>query len=307
MVNHNKVKAIVSKIEGFLSPTIATSTVNIRTDFAPWFDVASAFNNLGMRVLPAVNADQTSNQQLVAATLYGRTLTSFQAAYILTECGMLADARTVVRAAAETVIVLCAVVKNLAVCDSLIDRHFWHHRKLRNAWLNDPQAVAEMTPQEVDAVKATIVDADTRRPQAKELKNDPVSIAVLAEKAGVIVLYNAVYRSTSGDAAHTLIDAMNRHVRADAQGNIQGLRFGPEVRDLPATLSDAMAVLGYALSAVIELFPLSKFGDDLAKCIASRKALGVPGEYRPDSRTAGATTRPARCSISSDPSSARSS
>ena len=280
----------MSKNEGFLSSTIATSTVNIRMDFAPWFDVAKSFNDLGMRILPAVNADQTSDQQLVAAALYGRTLTSFQAAYILTERGMLADARTIVRAAAETVIVLCAVVKDPAVCDSLIDRHFWHHRKLRNAWLNDPQAVAEMTPQEVDAVKATIADADTSRPQAKELKNDPVSIAALAERAGVIVLYNAVYRATSGDAAHTSIDALNRHVRADAHGNIQGLKFGPEVRDLPATLSDAMSVLGHALSAVIELFPLSKFGDDLAKCIASWKALGMPGEYRPGSSRAGAAT-----------------
>lgn len=307
MVNHNKVKAIVSQIEGFLSPTIATSTVNIRTDFAPWFDVASAFNNLGMCVLPAVNADQTSNQQLVASALYGRTLTSFQATYILTERGMLADARTVVRAAAETVIVLCAVVKNPTVCDSLIVRHFWHHRKLRNAWLNDPQVRSKMTPQEFDAVKAMIADADTSHPQAKEQSRDPVNIEELAKKADRMVLYNAVYRATSGDAAHTSIDALNRHVRADAQGNVQGLKFGPEVCDLPATLSDAISVLGYALDAVIELFQLSKFGDDLAKCVASRKALGVPGEYRPDSRTAGATTRPARCSISSDPSSARSS
>lgn len=290
MVNHNKVKAIVSQIEGFLSPTIATSTVNIRTDFAPWFDVASAFNNLGMRVLPAVNADQTSNQQLVAAALYGRTLTSFQATYILTERGMLADARTVVRAAAETVIVLCAVVKDPAVCDLLIDRHFWHHRKLRNAWLDDPQARAEMTPQEVDAVKAMNADADTSRPQAKELKRDPVKIVDLANDAGLVVLYNTVYRATSGDAAHTSIDALDRHIRADAQGNIQGLKFGPEVHDLPATLSDAMSVLGYALNAVTELFPLSMFGDDLAQCIASRKALGVPGEYSSGSRTAGATT-----------------
>ena len=88
---------------------------------------------------------------MVSAALYARTLTSFQAAYVLTERGMLADARTVVDAVAETAIV-CA----------------------------------------------------------------------------------------SGDAAHTSIGALNRHIRADAQGNILGLKFGPDVGDLPATLSDGI-------------------------------------------------------------------
>lgn len=271
----------MSQSEGFLSSALSTSIVKIRKDFAPWFDVAESFNNLGMRVLPAVKADQASNQQLVAAALYGRTLTSFQAAYVLTECGMLADARTVVRAAAETAIVLSVVVKDAAVCDLLIDRHFWHHRKLRNAWLNDPQAVAEMTPQEVDAVKTTIADADKSHPKVKQLTGDPVAIAALAQQAGVMALYNAVYRSASGDAAHTSIDAMNRHIREDTHGDIQGLKFGPDVSDLPDTLSDAMSVLGHALHAVLEFFPLQQFSDDLARCIASWKALGVPSEYKP--------------------------
>ena len=100
------------KTEGFLAPSLASSIANIKRDFAPWFGAAEAFVSLGMQVLPAVKADQTSYQQLVAAALYGRALTSFQAAYVLTERGMLADARTVVRAAAETAIILSAVVKD---------------------------------------------------------------------------------------------------------------------------------------------------------------------------------------------------
>lgn len=271
----------VSQNEGFLSPGLLSSVANIRADFAPWFDAATAFNTLGMRVLPDVKADKSGSQQLVAAALYGRVLTSFQAAFLLAERGLLADARTVVRGAAETVIVLAAVVKDEAVCDLLIDRHFWHHRKLRQAWLNDPQAVAQMTTQEVDAAKAVIADVDAEHPKAKTLKNDPVAIAALAQQAGFTALYNAVYRSASGDAAHTSIDALNRHVHADDQANITGLKFGPDVSDLPATLSDAISVLSHALHAVIEHFKPVQFGDELAQCIAAWKALGVPSDFRP--------------------------
>ncbi len=275
----------MSVSQGFLSPANSTSIINIRRDFAPWFDVAESFNNLGMRVLPAVKADKTNNQQLVAAALYGRTLTSFQASYILTERGMLADARTVLRAAVETVIVLSAVVKDATVCDLLIERHFWHLRKLVNAWLNDPQAIAEMTAENVENLKAVLADVDKNHPRAKDLKTDPLVIASLAQKTGGAALYNAVYRPTSGDAAHTSVDALSRQIQADANNDIQGLKFGPDVTDLPATLSDAMSVLGHALDAVQELFPLSQFNEDLAKCIAAWKALGLPTDYKLGSNT----------------------
>lgn len=271
----------MSKNEGFLSSSIATSIANIRADFALWFATADSFNALGMRVLPAAKVNQSSNQQVVAAALYGRILTSFQAAYILTERGMLSDARTVVRAAAETAIVLCALIRDSSICDLLIDRHFWHHSKLRNAWLNDPQAIAEMTGEQVNAIKATITEAAKTHPKAQQFKGDPISIATLARQAGVMALYNAIYRSTSGDAAHTSIDALNRHIRADTDANIVGLKFGPPADDLPATLSDAISVLGHALQAVIDLFQLQQFSHDLARRVASWKALGVPMDFRP--------------------------
>lgn len=271
----------MSQNDGFLSSSMSTSIASIRNGFEPWLCVANSFNKLGMRVLPAVKADQSSNQQLVAAALYGRILTSFQAAHILTERGMLADARTVVRAAAEAAIILSAVIKDAAVCDLLVDRHYWHHIKLRNAWLNDPQAVAEMTPQDVDAIRASIAEAEISNPKAKQMRSDPVGIAALAQKAGVTALYNAIFRITSGDAAHTTLDALNRHIRADADGNIHGLKFGPDISDLPDTLSDAISVLGHALHAVLEYFLLQQFSDDLVHCVAAWRTLGVPSEFKP--------------------------
>jgi Family of unknown function (DUF5677) len=271
----------VSQSQGFLSANMAVSTAKIRRDFAAWFAVAEGFNALAMRVLPNAKAATDNNQQVVAAALYGRVLTSFQAAVILSERGLIADARTVVRAAAETAIVLSAVAKDAAVCDLLIDRHVWHHVKIRKAWLRDPQATAQITPAEAAAVKETIADAEAQFPQSKTLKADPVQIAALAEKAGVMALYNTVYRSTSGDAAHTSLDALNRHIRVDANGDIAGMKFGPSGDDLPATLSDAISVLGFALHAVADLFQIPGLIDDLAARVGEWKALGAPADYKP--------------------------
>jgi hypothetical protein len=113
--------------EGFLSQDVAALVEQIKLQFAPWFRVAMRFSSLGMRLLPALKPNTNNNQQLLAATAYGRTLTSFQRAYILAERGLSADARTVVRSAAETAIFMAALSKGKSVGDLLVKRHFYHH------------------------------------------------------------------------------------------------------------------------------------------------------------------------------------
>jgi hypothetical protein len=172
---------------------------------------------------------------------------------------------------------MAAVAKDESVGDILIKRHFYHHRKLRAAWLNDPHALAEMTPEQVAAVTASIVDIDKNYPH---LKRDPLVLGNLAGDSSLIGIYNAVYRVASGDAAHISADALNRHIRADADSNIQGLRFGPDISDMPDTLSIAISVFGLALITAINLFELQEFNEELGQCMEDWKALGIPAEYK---------------------------
>ena len=69
--------------DGLLSSELSASIAKIRADFAPWFEVATSLSKLGMRVLPVLKPDKTSNQRLLAAALSGRVLTSFQSTYVL--------------------------------------------------------------------------------------------------------------------------------------------------------------------------------------------------------------------------------
>ena len=263
----------MSKSQGFLAESLSLSITGIRRDFASWFETAAAFNELAMTVLPELRCDAMSNQQMVAAPLFGRALTSFQATCLLAERGMVADARAILRTASETVIILCAVAKDASVCDLLVDRTFWHHRKLRLAWLNDPEAMAQTSCAEADAVRAVVRDIESTHPRVVQMKGDPVSIDALARKAGVLVLYNTVFRASSGDGAHTSLDPLNRHVRSDAAGSILGLRFGPEVAGLASTISDSISALAFALSAAVELFAVPAFQPELERCVATWKSL----------------------------------
>jgi hypothetical protein len=50
-------------------------------------------------------------------------------------------------------------------------------------------------------------------------------------------LYNLLYRPLSADGVHTTVDAINRHLEADADLRITGLKGGPELTDSVDTLS----------------------------------------------------------------------
>lgn len=269
----------MSSREGFLSKDLANHVLKIRADFAQWFSVADSFNALGMRVLALVGAPDLGNQQLVVALAYRRVFTSFQAACLLAERGMLADTRNIVRGAAETAIILRAVAKDEAVCRLLGARQYWHHAKLRSIWLQDKEASAELTQADIDAIKATIAQADIDYPKGKDLKGDPIQLASLAQKSGSMTIYNAIFRWNSGDGAHTSLDSLNRHLLVDANGVVNGLRFGPEVADLPDTIHGALFVFSQALEAVFELFKLSQLDEELGQC--TRAFIAMPFSRSP--------------------------
>jgi hypothetical protein len=284
---------------GFLSPGLAGDVERIRRDFAPWFALADEFNRLGMRVLPSLQPASDSNDGLVAALLFARTLTSFQGIVLLAERGMSGDARTLLRAASESVIVLNAVGADATVCYRLIDSHFRDHKKMRNAWLEDADARKIMTPAQVDAIRASIQDAERDHPLPKGPSN-PMALEPLAKLGRTGALYNAVYRSTSGDAAHVTADSLNRHAQADRTGQVVGLKLGPAVTDLADTLFGAMWSLATALEAV-QAFFCRPFGEGhtaverggwgprdeaRAELVNRLLALGDPSEYRPGGRDA---------------------
>jgi hypothetical protein len=102
----------LTRHDGLLSSELSASIAKIRADFAPWFKVATSLSNPGMRVLPVLKPNKTSDQQLLAAALYGRVLTYFQSTYVLTERGLLGDARAIVSVAVETTVVLSALVQD---------------------------------------------------------------------------------------------------------------------------------------------------------------------------------------------------
>ena len=255
---------------GFLSDTLTAWTASTRQARGDWFSLADRVNALAMRTVYELQPASSSDKQLTGVLLFRRGVQSFQGAILLGERGMSADARTLVRSCAETAIALGGLATIDGFIDRLIEDHDRHRLTLANALLSDGDSLNALSPDQAEQLRAVAAEIKGRyaAPGPNSLKWDQV-----AHKANMRSLYDTVYRGISGDAAHPSIDALNRHLRADAAGTIEATTFRPEAGDVADTLSAGVSSCLFAIEAVARIFETTKLDDDLQACLAGWKHL----------------------------------
>jgi hypothetical protein len=208
----------------------------VRGAHPDWFGLVDDLNQEAMRVGSLLQPSATDNRQVLAVVLYYRALQSFQGAVSLAARGMPADALTLVRSCAESAIALGGVAHDKAFTETLIGSYNKHRKTLINTFLNDSGLSGELTNEQKEQGKALLEHLNGDAPQSVNWRD-------LATKVGMADLYNTVYRSTSGDAAHAMLPALDRHVCTNAEGKLEKLVFQPDARDVEQTLSMAVCSL----------------------------------------------------------------
>lgn len=259
--------------DGFLSEDLGEWMTKTKADHRDWFDLANHLNREGMKLLFSAEPSNTSNKQLLAALLYGRALQSYQGVVLLSERGMLTEARTLVRSCAESAIALCAVALDEKFIDELISDYDRHRLCIANVFANDTDCKSDLTPEQIEKLRET-----AREIKDRNHPNTPQSInwATVATKTGTTALYNTIYRGISGDAAHATIEALNRHIKSDAESNIEHLTFRPSVEDLNDTLSAGISAMLHAMDALSRSFEREAFSQVVASLGARWRALELP-------------------------------
>jgi hypothetical protein len=87
--------------DGFLSPTMEHFCASLKTVavYKAWFDFAEELNRLGIDMLRNRDVPRDDNQRLTIAILLVRAHKSFQSSLLLTQRGLISDARVVLRSA----------------------------------------------------------------------------------------------------------------------------------------------------------------------------------------------------------------
>ncbi|MCC2959980.1 DUF5677 domain-containing protein [Massilia sp. IC2-278] len=232
--------------DGFLSDDVQAWTDSILEEHATEFAFAHELNRAAMSMLRKTGV--VGVRQIPSAAFLARGLQSYQAALLLLERGMLADARNVARSVAETAIVIAGLALLHDMPRRLAADNNKHYKTLAILMLENPLFKDVMVPDERSSLRQLLADAETYMQ-----KPDRLNLEGVANEVGLGRFYTLVYRPLSGDAAHPTVDAMQRHIESLEGVGIK-LIFKPQADDLVPTLQIAATALLTCFEAAAEAF-----------------------------------------------------
>lgn len=193
-----------------------------------------------------VNVDMP--RELLGGTLFARTLASSQAAVILLEHGLPAQAKAVLRSALESLFALAAIEAKPELALPLAQSQEANKRSMADKMLQ------WRSPELKASLSAQVSEAELREMASNRTRD--FNTAQLAEAAGMMDWYLSMYALLSFPA-HANVSDLVAHLVTDDQGNITELKNEPEVEGQESVWAFAIEIQMRAARAVGGIFGIN--------------------------------------------------
>jgi hypothetical protein len=234
---------------GYLSTEIDKCIKEIRNRYSEWLDLIESINRFGQELQYRLKVDVTDPQSLVCATLYARTLSTFQAAVLLSERGIAPQAQMLLRCMLESIFSLVAISKHKDMARQFIAADAVNRLKMFNkvkTWKSE--GLRELTRQRDTGVTKQEIEQDIEETDAKN-----ISVEQMAIKAGLHDWYLTAYVIFSG-SVHTSVRDLESHLAVDEASNTVSIVNEPTIAELDKLLLTAAEGMLLVLQAVEKVF-----------------------------------------------------
>lgn len=264
---------------GMLDGNLQEKVVNAFYEGCPeYFEFAHRLNGFGQRLLatmPPVNYDgrRLLTRNVMAVTLFIRAITGYQGMILMSELGMLVEARTLGRNTTDASICLVALVADADFIEHLKTDHFQSRGASIDILLNnDDLGITEEEKEglrefrmQIDKMKAEQTAKGSSETQNKKERQGLLNVKALAKQAGVDGLY-VIYKAFSGESAHASLDALERYLIKTEDGGVGQINAGPILLKTPTvqTLAWSSIALMHATKSLIDQFQLTAFAAEQA-------------------------------------------
>lgn len=236
----------------FLCPRMAPVVAETRLRHQRAIELAGAVNTFGNAFIFATEVRKLDKQQVLVSSMLPRLMTAFQACIIVGERGLISEATLLARKALEVTFRIVAISRSEEVADKYIQADELNRRKL----LDKLRALRTVTRALEEMHKLDKLHADATSIVKAEWIRE-LSVQWYAEQAGMLDFYNTAYAYFS-QSAHTTVRDLEVLVEKDAEGEIEGLRYGPD----PEGLSDLLcSSIEFVLVGLEEAFSVLPRGD----------------------------------------------
>jgi hypothetical protein len=265
--------------QGFLSDDIVQCRDQIRQQYARYFDFIQRVNTYCQQVKFRIDGTNTNDQNLMASRLVIKLLADTQAAVLLVERGLASQARTLLRAACETVIILRRVCQ-----DQEFHRLFFASEELTQVrWLKNILNDKSPSLNEIRkgfSYRGITLDSIRRREQ--ELKDSgikKIEISSLAKEAGLLGLYYSAYTLYCKDT-HASPYVLDLYSRPDKTGDFEDITWGPAMDNLEDALLLIPRLMIHGISAINEIVAMN-LGADFDSLVTELRVLENPQGIQP--------------------------
>lgn len=239
--------------QGFLSDAIAEVRPVVRERYAAWRALLLIVNARCISAQHAAEVDTNDPRALLAAAHFARLLASVQAAAILLEHGLLAQARSLLRVALESLFALAAVHAKPEIATVLAKSQEAATRVVADRMLQ------WQAPELKASVESQITEDELKTYLA--IKTPEVKTFELAQAANMVDWYLTLYSLLSFPAHATVSDVM-AHLVTGAAGDIVGLKNEPELDGQHSAWAYALEIEMRAADAFAGVFGLTGFSMD---------------------------------------------
>jgi hypothetical protein len=234
--------------QGFLSESFDEVHHAVRNQYASYRDILMRLNEQCVSAQYELSINVDAPRELLGGTLFARTLTSSQAAIILLEHGLPAQAQTVLRSALESLFALAAIEEKPELALPLAQSQEANKKSLADKMLQwqSAELKASLSAQ-ADEVKLREIASNRTR---------NFNTFQLADAAGMMDWYLSIYTLLSFPAHSTVSDLVS-HLVTDDHGDIAQLKNEPDLENQESTWAFAIEIQIRAAKAVCGIFGIN--------------------------------------------------
>jgi hypothetical protein len=222
-----------------------------------WFAQAEAVAAYASSLLLRVDVHHGNLRELLASLLFQRVTAGFEAVLLLAERGMHTQGLVQRRSILEALFVLGAIVHDAEYVDRFLAADEVRVLEIYKKINRLPLAIREALEPEISL---TLIEGKLAESKGRTGARKGPSAADYAKAAGLETQYLTDYSFTS-EAAHNVAKDLERHIELNEDGEIDGMRWGPEDVPVPELLAQAMDYVLMACFAVEQLFGASSVGE----------------------------------------------
>lgn len=243
--------------DGFLSEDIQTWIEKHHSENDPIFNLCTRINKLGQKLLLSLEPEKSDGQKILAAVLFSRVISHFQGIYILTERGMVAEARSLLRGMLDATFATVALAKNEDLVPEFVNDDLWQRLKCLNSFGNLPKQIKKRHRMGNNKLKK-LAEAIQKEIDEKNIK--PLKSEYLAQKADMLGHYNTLFVILSS-SIHSRVRDMEQYLGEGEFDELEALKWGPDVDGLDSILLPACDCIFIAARNITKLFDIQYLHD----------------------------------------------